>query len=440
MSGTAQAEHEALLQFLYAAPVGLVQTRLDGEVLRLNPMCAQLLMPLSPDGGLSNLFTALAGVAPDLRQRVRALEGSHGTVCDALPLPTRAGPGETRVLSLNLLKLDAQHLMAVISDVTQAVRRDRELRRGQAGSDGHAAVSTDYALMRLDERGCVCEWNPSIERVTGRSAEAAAGQPYSIFYPPDGLSPQQALARLLDADRSGWSLDEGWRQHGDGHRFWGSCLITPLRRADGTRAEQRAYSLILRDVSDLREAPEALRRPVDCDPLTGLSDQRAFFDAAERELQRWRRQPQPLSLVKIDADDLQRINDRHGPAGGDAVLRHLAAGMGATFRAMDVVARVGAAEFLVLLPGTPADQARALAVRLCQAIAAQPVDVDGTAVHCTVSAGVAAMDTSVDDLDGLLERADAALHAAQAAGRSRTETWRPALTRAAPPRLAPSAA
>ena len=60
-------EHEALIQFLYLAPVGLVQADLDGTIGIINPISAQLLMPLSRDGNLANLFTALESVAPSLR-------------------------------------------------------------------------------------------------------------------------------------------------------------------------------------------------------------------------------------------------------------------------------------------------------------------------------------------------------------------------------------
>ena len=59
--------HEALIQFLYKAPIGLLQTREDGEVLLVNPMAAQLLMPLAPGGDLSNLFDVLQALAPELR-------------------------------------------------------------------------------------------------------------------------------------------------------------------------------------------------------------------------------------------------------------------------------------------------------------------------------------------------------------------------------------
>ena len=71
MSAAIEAEYEALLQFLYLSPVALVQTRLDGDITMCNPLCAQLLMPLAANSELTNLFDALALVAPDLRHRVK---------------------------------------------------------------------------------------------------------------------------------------------------------------------------------------------------------------------------------------------------------------------------------------------------------------------------------------------------------------------------------
>ncbi|WP_229508035.1 hypothetical protein [Massilia sp. Dwa41.01b] len=67
-----RAEHEALMQFLYLAPVGLVQAGTEGEIAIINPIAAQLLMPLSPDGDLANLFDVLDGVAPGLRAQCAA--------------------------------------------------------------------------------------------------------------------------------------------------------------------------------------------------------------------------------------------------------------------------------------------------------------------------------------------------------------------------------
>ncbi len=426
-----EEDYEALVQFLYMAPIGLLQARLDGEILMVNPLCAQLLMPLSRDSGLSNLFTALEAVAPDLRHRVAEFEPTHGKVCDGLQLRVALNPADRRAvqyLSLSLLKLDAGRIMAVLGDVTQQVVRERELRQSQAWLNTIVTGLKDYALMTLDQDGCVQAWNASVQRVTGHTRASAEARPYSLFYAPDAITAEGVKDRLFEADRSGWSVDEGWLLRADGSRFWGSCLIAPLDAPGDRPAEDASYSLIIRDVSDRRDASDALRRAIGSDHLTGLANRRTLYEAAELELQRWQRTPRPLSLLLIDADHLKAINDRHGHAAGDAVLRHLAAGLSATFRAMDVVARLGGEEFIVLLPGATLDSAEAGASRLCQAIANQTVHVDGVPIRYTVSVGLATMDADIDSVDVLIARADRAMVAAKAQGRNRVVRWQPELT------------
>ena len=426
MTAAVEEEYEALLQFLYIAPIGLLQARHDGEILMVNPLCAQLLLPLSRDGELVNLFAALEDLAPDLRHRLQSFNAPHGMVCDALQLPAgrmQGGRKDAQILSLTLMKLDGERLMAVLSDVTQSVKRDRDLRQSQAWLNALVSGLSDYALVELDDCGRMQGWNASIERVTGFASDAVLGQSYAHFYPPDSLPTERVLDRLHEADSSGWSLEEGWRRRADGSRFWGSCLIAPLHAPEDTDPENRAYSLILRDVSERREATQALWQSVSCDHLTGLANRRAFYDAAEIELKRWRRQPRPMSVLMIDADHFKRINDSHGHPAGDAVLRHLAACLSATFRAMDVVARVGGEEFAVLLPGSGLDGAEAVAQRVCERLREQSVRVDGIVVACTVSIGVATMEPGIDDINALLQRADSALYAAKAAGRNRVHRW-----------------
>src|SRR3978361_57990 len=111
-----EEEYEALLQFLYLVPVGVVQFAPDGTIGMLNPLCAQLLMPLSSNGGLDNLYDALEQVAPELRNMVSNFTAPHGTVCDSQRVLISSGiPGkiDARMLSVSLLKLDAKRLMAV---------------------------------------------------------------------------------------------------------------------------------------------------------------------------------------------------------------------------------------------------------------------------------------------------------------------------------------
>lgn len=416
-------EYEALLQFLYMAPIGLLQARLDGEILMINPLCAQLMMPLVTDGKIENLFDAFQSVAPDLRQRSSEFTGEYGKIVEAMQIPVYAGHRgrrDSQVLSVTILKLDATRLMAVINDVTEVVRRERELRHTQAWIDTIVKGIADYALLELDSTGCVRDWNVSVQRMLGFAAQGIVNQPFSCLYPPDATPPNVVADRLSEAQQTGWSLDEGWRMRADGTRFWSSTLITPIELPD---SDEPGYSMIVRDISSDREEREALRSALFNDHLTGLANRRAFHDMATRELRHWTRQPRPLSLLLIDADHFKRINDEYGHAAGDAALRHLAAVLGSGLRALDVVARLGGEEFVALLPGTDIDGAEALALRLCERVAQSTLDVDGHEIRCTVSIGVATMASDLQDIDALLQRADRAMYAAKSAGRNRVSRW-----------------
>jgi diguanylate cyclase (GGDEF)-like protein/PAS domain S-box-containing protein len=426
------AEHEALIQFLYLAPVGLVQTAADGEIQMINPISAQLLMPLARDGNLANLFEALQDVAPGLRRLVGLFGRPSGMVCDGLHIhlaPSSAPARRTpQVLSLTLLKLDGERLMAVLQDVSEQVCRERQLRQNEAWLNALLTSITDYALVGLDQQGRVSAWNETIGRVTGHS-EDVVGSPYSVFYPEDATTPEQMRDRLLDADQNGWCLDEGPRLRADGSRFWGSAIISPLPDRDPPEGDpgSPAYCMVLRDISDKRETIEHRRSAAYGDHLTGVANRRAFFEAAELELARNRRQPRPTALILIDADHFKRINDRHGHPGGDAVLRQFGQLLASTFRQVDVVARVGGEAFAVLLPSCGLEGALAVAERLRAQVARQPAGFEGAPIGYTISAGVAACQGESLSLDTLMKRADQALYAAKAGGRNRVQRWSPEL-------------
>ncbi len=148
-----QVAYEALIEFLYRAPIGLLQARPDGEVTMINPMSAQLLMPLVPTGDLGNLFDVLAPVAPGLR----ALAAQHTTpgsvVCDALRLPLPAAAGRPpQTLALSITRLDDATLMCSLSDVSHTVREEQHRLAAQRRDLGR----TD-ALTALPNRAVVRE-------------------------------------------------------------------------------------------------------------------------------------------------------------------------------------------------------------------------------------------------------------------------------------------
>ncbi len=119
--------HEALLQFLQRAPLGLVQTTLEGVIEVINPMAAALLSPLSSAVRLENLFVALAQAAPQLHRLVLDFKPAQGTVCDSVQVPlTGLAAGNSRTLSVGLFKLDPARLLVTVSEAAiQPATRER---------------------------------------------------------------------------------------------------------------------------------------------------------------------------------------------------------------------------------------------------------------------------------------------------------------------------
>ncbi|MBC7452330.1 MAG: sensor domain-containing diguanylate cyclase [Massilia sp.] len=423
------ADHEALLQFLYLAPVGLIQATMNGDIQLINPLSAQLLMPLAKEGMLSNLFDVLESVAPELRLMVSEFPHESGTVCEWFRAHLSAGiqgKRDARVLGISLIKLDANRLMAVLNDFSQQVAQERQLKHNAAWLNAVSAGIADYALIPLDETGLVEEWNAGIGRLTKFSADDIVGQPYSVFYPAASISSERMRDFLCEAEEDGWSLSEGWRIKADGERFWCSSMIVPVE--DFADVEEAAalldhkasgYALILRDITDQQKDMGEHVRTMYCDYLTGLSNRRALFEAAELEFKRWHRNPRPLSLIAIDADFFKKVNDTFGHAAGDLVLRQISLALKESARDIDTVARIGGEEFAVLLPSTDIEGALALAERFRKRVEADCVTVEGAQIRYTVSVGVSTMDQSVTSFDDLLARADKALFDAKHGGRNR---------------------
>ncbi len=120
----------------------------------------------------------------------------------------------------------------------------------------------------------------------------------------------------------------------------------------------------------------------------------------------------------LDVDRFKAVNDGHGHAAGDSVLRAVAARAAAAIRAGDLLARVGGEEFAILLPGADLARAAEAAERVRATLAERPVEAGGTALAVTASLGCAAL-ASGEAPEALVARADARLYAAKGAGRNR---------------------
>jgi diguanylate cyclase (GGDEF)-like protein len=163
------------------------------------------------------------------------------------------------------------------------------------------------------------------------------------------------------------------------------------------------------------------------DDLTLAYNQRYLSPRFNEEIERARRSGQPLSILLLDLDHFKSINDKYGHEVGDTVLRIFADRVRSSVRRIDVFIRRGGEEFLLVMPATTLEQARASAERIRRTLADTPLDVgNGQSVRQTVSIGVATWD-AVESPEAFQRRADVAMYQAKEQGRDR-------ISLSAPPR------
>jgi diguanylate cyclase (GGDEF)-like protein len=184
--------------------------------------------------------------------------------------------------------------------------------------------------------------------------------------------------------------------------------------------------LMWRMVNDLREAKEKLEFQATHDELTGLYNRRHMLAEMERELNQVIRYHVPFSLALLDLDHFKKVNDTHGHAAGDAVLKHVADKLKKSARNVDIMGRWGGEEFLILLPHSKGEDAIRAVEKWLNVVRSEPVEVaSDISITPSFSAGVAAYDKSDASgdiqvvIDRVLARADEHLYRAKNAGRGR---------------------
>jgi diguanylate cyclase len=201
----------------------------------------------------------------------------------------------------------------------------------------------------------------------------------------------------------------------EGRAVHGLVSETQQRLHDG---RQRAAEL----EAQVRSLESELRRlsdEVSTDVLTEVANRRGLMQAFDIETARLERQGGELAIGLLDIDNFKKLNDTLGHSVGDMALKTLAGHVQKQLRAVDIVARFGGEEFVVLLPGVPVDEAQVTLTRLQRTLSASLFMHDGREVFVTFSAGVTRFRPG-EPLESALERADEALYEAKRTGKNRT--------------------
>ncbi|MGE5622576.1 MAG: GGDEF domain-containing protein [Bacillota bacterium] len=194
--------------------------------------------------------------------------------------------------------------------------------------------------------------------------------------------------------------------------------IEAQRSHDAVLAARQEVQAAEARIQELEAQLEQMSELAHEDQLTGSLNRRGLDEVLEREMARAERNRTPLCVALLDLDNFKKLNDTHGHGAGDGALVHLVKVVKDTLRAMDVIARFGGEEFLIVLPHTPLDEAVRAVTRIQRELTKRIFMHDNQRLLITFSSGVALWKEK-EDQAALIERADKALYQAKKAGKNR---------------------
>jgi diguanylate cyclase (GGDEF)-like protein/PAS domain S-box-containing protein len=275
--------------------------------------------------------------------------------------------------------------------------------------------STSEGILVTDEHGTIIYVNPAFSRITGYSAtEALGNKPNLLKSDHHDLTFYNALWQALLTEGR-WE-GEIWNRRKDGSAYPELLTINRIPASNGAPV---CYASVFRDISALHQANERIQFLAFHDALTGLPNRALFLDRLEQAVERAKREQQRLAVIFIDLDGFKEINDSLGHDIGDLLLQEIAQRIRDRLRrGTDTVARLGGDEFVVLMEdlGDP-NHCVVLATEIIADVAT-PLALRGHTVRVGASLGIAFFPEDGDDTLELMKRADIAMYAAKAAGKS----------------------
>lgn len=339
-------------------------------------------------------------------QYLRFGETNHA--CPLIPVQGSDEIGEMARAVEQFLK-DRQQLV----EAQSALRQNEELLRSMTD-----AVQSGVLL--IDDQDRIQFVNPAAERLFGYGRAEIIGAKLHELLVPEPLR-QRAREGLATYARTGAGPGlehpiEFMARRKDGSEVCVQIAVGRVRKDDHWWAVGAAI-----DISAHKAREQDLEHLAGTDQLTGVGNRRSFLQLAEHELKRCRRAKLTMYLLMFDLDHFKTINDTHGHATGDEVLRVFAGVCISGLRDSDAFGRIGGEEFAAVLTGLSRENALMVAERIRTAFVGVTVLVTGQerTIATSVSIGLVRIDPAADTVEGGLRKADAALYLAKAQGRNR---------------------
>jgi len=331
--------------------------------------------------------------------------------------PFELVPGEPAVRAQFLQLYLAFATLTALPAAAELKRRNRLFSELQRNAAIHRVIvdRTGDLLMVTDLDGIIRYVSPSITALSGFTPDQVTGaHARDLILPEDHDRVVAAHMQALAAPETTVMVEYRARK-ASGAIGWFESHIHAM--TDDAERVTGAVTIV-REVSRRKARESDLVAAARTDPLTGLANRRAF-EAAFQGLDRAGATASLGCIAMFDLDHFKRINDAHGHAAGDDVLKAFAGMLARSVRGQDIVARLGGEEFGAILVGATADQAQAVCERVRCALADSAlIAPDGTALHPTVSAGLSEIQPAAS-LEATLMAADHALYEAKHLGRNR---------------------
>lgn len=308
-------------------------------------------------------------------------------------------------------------------DITARKHATEQIEQASALLASVMGAAANEAIFVTDEASTIVAFSRGAEVLLGHSAAEVVGRLHPRAFHPDEQIAQTAAAIGISEDelfhhlpRGGQSIVREWVfVRRDGTRFPGSLTVTPRFDSHGALC---GFLYVARDITEQRRLEAELTERAQHDTLTGLGNRAKLKTILESALANGTSISDARTLLFIDLDRFKNVNDTHGHAVGDDVLRGTAQRLNGCLRAGDVAIRLGGDEFVVLLhPYASERAATGVAERIIEAIA-RPFPIGSNLICIGASIGIATS-TTLTTIDELLLRADQAAYAAKHAGRGR---------------------
>lgn len=321
------------------------------------------------------------------------------------------------VLDLSAERLELAVAVALLAGVSAVAPRFRSVRRADAAlreSEERYRRMVDEAregVWLLDEHARTIYVNPCMAEMLGCPVEAVLGRPLFQFLDPiaRGEAERSFKRHRLGAEEQ---YDLRFRRS-DGSDLW--TIFSANQLVDG---EGRLIGTmgVVTDITGRKGEERRIIRLAQYDLLTGLPNRGLLGDRLRQALAHARRHRKRAALLFVDLDHFKPINDRHGHAVGDGVLRAVAARLLSRVRQVDTVARYGGDEFVVVLQDLASAEEAALLAASFVEMMAEPCTVDGIGCQVGASIGVSVYPDDADGEEALLRCADEAMYRAKEAG------------------------